>query len=724
MTIEQLMEKASVYVPTEELTRIRSAYELAEQAHSGQTRKSGEPYILHPLAVASIIVELQLDVTSIMAALLHDVVEDTSVTLETIEEQFGTLCASLVAGLTKLEKIKFKSKEEQKHENYRKMFVAMAKDLRVILIKLADRLHNMRTIKHQPEESRVRIAEETLDIYCPIAHRLGMSKMKWEMEDIALRCLQPEAYFEIAAMLKQTRNERETYINQVIDDIRDKLKEMGIQADITGRPKHIYSTYKKMTTQNKQFSDIYDLLAVRVIVENVKDCYAALGIIHTLWRPMPGRFKDYIAMPKPNMYQSLHTTVVGTSGAPFEVQIRTWAMHRTSEFGIAAHWAYKEGGTGVGGSFEEKMAWLREAIETQSETKDASEFIRSLKTDLFSDMVYVFTPRGEVIELPAGSVPIDFAYRIHTEIGNRTIGARVNGRVVQLNFRLSTGDIVEIQTTKHTYGPSQDWLSIAKSSHARSKIRNWFKRSKRAENVGKGRQALERELKRQAFDFAEVASDDKLLEVAKRMNFTEIEDMFVAIAVNGISAQQVTTKLTEKLRREQELDRYELKPELRELRSAPERKPKSSQGVRVIGVDNLLVRFAGCCKPVPGDDIIGFVTRGRGVSVHRANCTNLPDIVTEEKERIIEVEWEQEVESNFNVQIEIIGHDRRGLLNDVLQAVSENKTYMSAISGRADKNKTAIIQMTILIRNTDHLNRVMERIHRVKDVHSVSRIMQ
>ncbi len=724
MDIEQLLSKASTYLGAEDLLNIRAAYELAEQAHEGQMRKSGEPYILHPLAVADIIVEMQLDKTSVMAALLHDVVEDTGVTIETIEKRFGSMCAMLVDGLTKLEKIQFKSKEEQKNENYRKMFVAMAKDLRVILIKLADRLHNMRTIKHQSEEGRIRIAEETLDIYCPIAHRLGMSKMKWEMEDICLRCLQPEAYFEIAAMLKQTRNEREAYINKVIADIRDKLQEMGIQTDITGRPKHIYSTYKKMTTQNKQFADIYDLLAVRIIVENVKDCYAALGIIHTLWRPMPGRFKDYIAMPKPNMYQSLHTTVVGTSGTPFEVQIRTWDMHRTSEFGIAAHWAYKEGNNIAGSSFEEKMAWLREAIETQSETKDASEFIRSLKTDLFSDMVYVFTPRGEVIELPSGSVPIDFAYRIHTEIGNRTIGARVNGRVVQLNYRLSTGDIVEIQTTKHTYGPSQDWLNIAKSSHARSKIRQWFKRSKRAEHVGKGRQALERELKRQAYDFAQVATDDKLLEAARKFNFNEIEDLFVAIAVNGISAQQVATKLTEKLRRQEEIDRYELKPELRELRVAPERKAKNSQGVRVIGVDNLLVRFAGCCKPVPGDDIIGFITRGRGVSVHRANCSNLPAVIGDERERLIDVEWEQEVESTFNVQIEVVGHDRRGLLNDVLQAVSENKTYMSAISGRADKNKTALIQMTIMIRNTEHLNRVMERIHRVKDVHSVSRIMQ
>ena len=724
MTIEQLVGKAALYLGDADLQKIRAAYALAEQAHEGQTRKSGEPYILHPLAVADIIVDMQLDTTSVMAALLHDVVEDTGVTVETIEKQFGTMCAMLVDGLTKLEKIKFKSKEEQKHENYRKMFVAMAKDLRVILIKLADRLHNMRTIKHQSEESRIRIANETLDIYCPIAHRLGMSKMKWEMEDISLRCLQPDAYFDIAAMLKQTRNEREAYINQVNVDIREKLKEMGIQADITGRPKHIYSTYKKMTTQNKQFEDIYDLLAVRIIVENVKDCYAALGIIHTLWRPMPGRFKDYIAMPKPNMYQSLHTTVVGTTGTPFEVQIRTWDMHRTSEFGIAAHWTYKEGNNIAGSSFEEKMAWLREAIETQSETKNASEFIRSLKTDLFSDMVYVFTPNGEVLELPSGSVPIDFAYRIHTQIGNRTVGARVNGRVVQLNYRLHTGDIVEIQTTKHTYGPSQDWLNIAKSSHARSKIRQWFKRSKRAEHVGKGRQALERELKRQAYDFAQVATDDKLLDAARKFNFNEIEELFVAISVNGISAQQVATKLTEKIRRQEELDRYELKPELRELRVAPERKTKNSQGVRVIGVDNLLVRFAGCCKPVPGDDIIGFITRGRGVSVHRSNCSNMPAVIGEERERLIDVEWEQEVEYNFNVQIEVVGHDRRGLLNDVLQAVSENKTYMSAISGRADKNKTALIQMTIMIRNVEHLNRVMERIHRVKDVHSVSRIMQ
>jgi GTP pyrophosphokinase len=724
MTIDNLIEKASAYMKVSELDRIREAYAFADKAHVGQVRKSGEPYILHPLAVAEILVDMQMDATSVIAALLHDVVEDTTVPLEEVRERFGETCAMLVDGLTKLEKIKFKTKEEQQNENYRKMFVAMAQDIRVILIKLADRLHNMRTLKFQSEENQRKIAQETLDIFCPIAHRLGMSAIKWEMEDIALRYLNPQQYYRIVNLMKKKRAEREQYIEACIVLIRNKLNEMGIHGDISGRPKHIYSIHKKMVTQNKQFNEIYDLLAIRVIVDTIKDCYAALGIIHTLWKPMPGRFKDYIAMPKPNMYQSLHTTVVGPNGEPLEVQIRTMEMHRTSEYGIAAHWAYKEGVAVPSDKFTEKMSFFREIMELQHEATDASEFIESLKMDFFTDLVYVFTPKGEVIELPAGSVPLDFAYRIHTEVGNRTIGAKVNGRIVPLDHRLKTGDIVEILTSKHSYGPSQDWLKIAQSSHARNKIKQWFKKEKREENVEKGREAVEKEIRRLGLDPSVVMTDDQLLEVAKKFNFNDIEDMYSAVGFGGITAAQICTRLTEKHRKVQEEQQLVLNSEPKEVKSAEHRKSRPGHGVSVKGVDNLLIRFARCCSPVPGDTIVGYITRGRGVSVHREDCPNLPHDGGDDENRLIEVEWTDQGESNYSVEIEIMGHDRRGLLNEVLQVVSESKTIISAVSGRSDKSKLAHIHMTILIRNKDHLGSVVEKIKRVKDIYSVQRIMQ
>jgi len=728
MGIEQLIEKASVYMKEQDLMLIREAYDFADQAHKGQVRKSGEPYILHPLAVADIVLDMHLDVLSIVTALLHDVVEDTTVDLQTVREKFGETCAMLVDGLTKLEKIRFQSREEQQNENYRKMFVAMAQDIRVILIKLADRLHNMRTLKYQSEESQRRIAYETLEIFCPIAHRLGISAIKWEMEDIALRYLNPQQYYRIANLMKKKRVEREAFIEDVVSLIREKLAEMGIEGDISGRPKHLYSVYQKMTTRNKQFSEIYDLFAIRVIVDNIKDCYATLGIIHTLWKPMPGRFKDYIAMPKPNMYQSLHTTVIGPNGEPTEVQIRTWEMHRTSEYGIAAHWAYKEGNLVPDGSFGDKMTWFREILELQQETKDAAEFMESLKMDFFSDLVFVFTPSGEVIELPAGSVPLDFAYRIHTEVGNRTIGAKVNGRIVPLDHKLKTGDIIEILTSKHSYGPSSDWLKIAQSSHARSKIKQWFKKEKREENVAKGKDLIERELKRLGLEPHAWMTDDKLQEAAAKFTFNDIEDMLAAIGFQGITAAQIVTKLTEKLRREQEeANQIELTKEVTEIKSSSNAKnnKNNNNGIRVKGVDNLLVRFARCCNPVPGDLIIGYITRGRGVSVHRMDCQNIPfGTDHEEVDRVIEVEWVNSVSANYSVDIEVTGSDRRGLLNEVLQAVSETKTNISAVSGRTAKNKMAIIHMTVLINNTEHLTSVVEKIKRIKDIYSVQRIMQ
>ncbi|WP_025692650.1 RelA/SpoT family protein [Paenibacillus zanthoxyli] len=725
MGIERLLEKAGAYIKEKDLPRIQEAYKFADQAHQGQVRKSGEPYILHPLAVADIVVGMQMDVISIIAALLHDVVEDTTVSLEQIREKFGDTCAMLVDGLTKLERIRFRSKEEQQNENYRKMFIAMAQDIRVIVIKLADRLHNMRTLKYQSEESQRRISYETLEIFCPIADRLGISAIKWEMEDIALRYLNPQQYYRIANLMHKKRAEREQFIDSFISRIRVKLDEMGIEGDLSGRPKHIYSVYNKMSTKNKQFNEIYDLLAIRIIVDNIKDCYATLGIIHTLWKPMPGRFKDYIAMPKANMYQSLHTTVVGPGGEPTEVQIRTWEMHRTAEYGIAAHWAYKEG-SGTSVNPENRMPFFREILELQHEAKDASEFVESLKMDFFSDLVFVFTPKGEVIELPAGSVPLDFAFRIHTEVGNRTIGAKVNGRIVPLDHKVKTGDIVEILTSKHSYGPSRDWLKIAQSSHARSKIKQWFKKEKREENVEKGREAIERELKRIGTEPSDWMSDDKLLEAAKKFAFNDIEDMLSAVGFGGITAAQIATRLTEKLRKEQEeaaAAHLELTTEKKEIKVA-EKRNQPTNGVRVKGIDNLLVRFARCCNPVPGDDIVGYVTRGRGVSVHRSDCPNIKAEESEEAARVIEVEWEGSMEANYSVDIEITGHDRNGLLNEVLQAVSESKTNISAVTGRSDKNKMAMIHMTILIRNTDHLYSVVEKVKRVKDVYTVHRIMQ
>lgn len=728
MGIEQLIEKASVYMKEQDLMLIREAYDFADQAHMGQIRKSGEPYILHPLAVADIVLDMHLDVISIVTALLHDVVEDTTVDLQTVRDKFGETCAMLVDGLTKLEKIRFQSREEQQNENYRKMFVAMAQDIRVIIIKLADRLHNMRTLKYQSEESQRRIAYETLEIFCPIAHRLGISAIKWEMEDIALRYLNPQQYYRIANLMKKKRVEREAFIENVVGMIREKLAEMGIEGDISGRPKHLYSVYQKMTTRNKQFSEIYDLFAIRVIVENIKDCYATLGIIHTLWKPMPGRFKDYIAMPKANMYQSLHTTVIGPNGEPTEVQIRTWEMHRTSEYGIAAHWAYKEGNLVPDASFGDKMTWFREILELQQETSNAAEFMESLKMDFFSDLVFVFTPKGEVFELPAGSVPLDFAYRIHTEVGNRTIGAKVNGRIVPLDHKLKTGDIVEILTSKHSYGPSSDWLKIAQSSHARSKIKQWFKKEKREENVAKGRELIERELKRLGLEPHVWMTDDKLQEAAAKFTFNDIEDMMAAIGFSGITAAQIVTKLTEKLRREQEeANQIELTKEVTEIKSSSSthHNKNNNNGIRVKGVDNLLVRFARCCNPVPGDSIIGYITRGRGVSVHRMDCQNIPfGTDNEEVDRVIEVEWAASSSANYSVDIEITGSDRRGLLNEVLQAVSETKTNISAVSGRTAKNKMAVIHMTVLISNTEHLNKVVEKIKQIKDIYSVHRIMQ
>ncbi|WP_045522922.1 RelA/SpoT family protein [Neobacillus niacini] len=724
LTAEQVIDKTRVYLNEEHCEFVKRAYEFAKHSHREQYRKSGEPYIIHPIQVAGILADLEMDPATVAAGFLHDVVEDTDVTLKDIETEFNDEVAMLVDGVTKLGKIKYKSHEEQQAENHRKMFVAMAQDIRVILIKLADRLHNMRTLKHLPVEKQRRISNETLEIFAPLAHRLGISKIKWELEDTALRYLNPQQYYRIVNLMKKKRAEREQYLVDVMDEVRDRMKEVSINAELNGRPKHIYSIYRKMVQQNKQFSEIYDLLAVRIVVNSIKDCYAVLGIIHTCWKPMPGRFKDYIAMPKPNMYQSLHTTVIGPKGDPLEVQIRTSEMHRIAEFGIAAHWAYKEGkALSDTTSYEQKLTWFREILEFQNDTANAEEFMESLKIDLFSDMVFIFTPKGDVIELPSGSVPIDFAYRIHSEIGNKTIGAKVNGKMVTLDYRLKTGDIIEILTSKHSYGPSQDWLKLAQTSQAKNKIRAFFKKQRRDENVDKGRELVEKEIRAMEFDLKEILTADNLKKVIEKFNFANEDDMYAAVGYNGVTALQVANRLTEKWRKKRDQEQSAtITNAISDMKAFPSTKKRES-GVRVAGIDNLLIRLSRCCNPVPGDEIVGFITKGRGVSVHRADCTNIDS--NDAQTRLIPVEWESSLNDRkeYNVDIEISGYDRRGLLNEVLQAVNETKTNISAVSGRSDRNKMATIIMSIAIHNVSHLQKVVDRIKQIPDIYSVRRIM-
>ncbi|MGM0727222.1 (p)ppGpp synthetase [Bacillus sp. GBSW2] len=729
LTAHQVIDKAREYLSAEHIQFIERAYEYAENAHKEQYRKSGEPYIIHPIQVAGILVDLEMDPSTIAGGFLHDVVEDTDVTLQDLKEHFNEEVAMLVDGVTKLGKIKYKSQEEQQAENHRKMFVAMAQDIRVILIKLADRLHNMRTLKHLPQEKQRRISNETLEIFAPLAHRLGISKIKWELEDTALRYLNPQQYYRIVNLMKRKRAEREEYLDEVVNEVKDRVSEVNIKAEFSGRPKHIYSIYRKMVLQNKQFNEIYDLLAVRILVDSIKDCYAVLGIIHTCWKPMPGRFKDYIAMPKPNMYQSLHTTVIGPKGDPLEVQIRTVEMHEIAEYGIAAHWAYKEGKESAESTeeavFQKKLSWFREILEFQNESTDAEEFMESLKIDLFSDMVFVFTPKGDVIELPSGSVPIDFSYRIHSEIGNKTIGAKVNGKMVTLDHKLKTGDIIEILTSKHSYGPSQDWVKLAQTSQAKHKIRQFFKKQRREENVEKGRELVEKEIKNLEFDVKDILTAENLQKVADKFNFSNEEDMYAAVGYNGITALQVANRLTEKERKQRDQEEQEKTVQEVTVESKTYHGKKREAGVRVKGIDNLLVRLSKCCNPVPGDSIVGFITKGRGVSVHRDDCPNVK--TGEAQERLIPVEWEHEQPARnrkeYNVEIEILGYDRRGLLNEVLQAVNETKTNISSVSGKSDRNKVATIHMAIFIQNINHLHKVVERIKQIKDIYSVRRFM-
>lgn len=723
LTLEDVIEIAS-YLKSDDIDLIRRAFEYAYKAHENQYRRSGEPYIIHPVQVASILARLGLDAETIASGFLHDVVEDTDRTITDIEEEFNEEIAMLVDGVTKLGKIQFKSQEEQQAENHRKMFIAMSKDIRVILIKLADRVHNMRTLKYLPPEKQRRIANETLEIFAPLAHRLGISAIKWELEDVALRYLNPQQYYRIVNLMQQKREERESYIEEVMVEVQNQLENVGIKADFSGRPKHIYSIYRKMMLQNKQFNEIYDLLAVRIIVDSIKDCYAVLGIIHTCWKPMPGRFKDYIAMPKPNLYQSLHTTVIGPKGAPLEVQIRTKDMHEIAEYGIAAHWAYKEGKSAKPGKDnpEEKLAWFREILESQSETNDAEEFMESLKVELFADMVYVFTPKGDVIELPKGSIPIDFAYKIHTEVGNHTIGTRVNGKMEPLDYQLKNGDIVEVLTSQHSYGPSRDWLNMTQTSQARNKIKQFFKKQQREENVVKGKEMIEKEIRNMGYELKDVLTEENMQRVTERFNFMSIDDMWAAVGYQGITASQIATRLTDKLR-EQKKDLSASLDQVKKKTVAKSSRRKET-GIVVEGVDNLLVRLAKCCNPVPGDEIIGYITKGRGVSVHRKNCPNLND--DDIKDRLLEVRWEtgESETKQYQVDLEISAYDRRGLLNDILQTVNELGTNIVGVQGKTDRNKIAMIHLSILINDINHLKQAVGQIKQIKDVYTVERVVQ
>ena len=717
--IADIIERVRSYQSESAVPVLEKAFATAVKAHDGQHRISGEDYIHHPLGVARILADLQIDADSIAAALLHDVVEDTTITLEQLEKEFGKEIAILVDGVTKLSRIEYKSKEEQQMENYRKMFLAMAKDIRVVLIKLADRLHNMRTLKPMAPEKQKRIARETLEIFAPLANRLGISNIKWELEDLSFRYLEPERYYELVDQVRQKRQEREAIIAEAMLVLRDKLQEVEIHAEIDGRPKHFYSIYKKMQKDRKELSEIYDLSAVRILVDSVKDCYGALGIVHTLWKPIPNRFKDFIAVPKSNMYQSLHTTVIGTQGQPLEIQIRTYEMHRIAEVGIAAHWKYKEGTKGPNKGFDQKLSWMRQLLEWHQDLRDPHEFVESVKLDVFADEVFVFTPKGDVIDLPAGSVPLDFAYRVHTDVGHRCVGARVNGRMVPLETKLSNGDIVEVITSKQGT-PSRDWLNIVASPETRNKIRNWFKKEKRDENIVKGREALEKDSKRLGYEWKELAKVGRLDEISRRMNFTNEEDLYASLGYGGITVHAIMVKLIEQYKKEQKLtappDMSQVLAELKPKRS----KSKGSHGILVKGEGGLMVRLARCCNPVSGDVIVGYITRGRGVSVHRVDCPNI-SAEPDEYERMIEVEWDTSTDDLYKVTIEITAMDRPGMLTDIMMVLSEHKINASTVNAKTFKDKRATISLCIDTRNTNQLENIMAKMKRVRDVYAVHR---
>ena len=757
--MQHIIEVWKSYTGSDDASLISRAYEFAKKAHAHQKRATGEPYIIHPVAAGKILLDLQLDDNTLAAALLHDTVEDTDTTLEDIRDNFGQEVMHLVDGVTKLSRISYSSQEEEQAQNFRKMFLAMAKDIRVVLIKLADRLHNMRTMKYKDPDKQVSTARETLDIYAPLAHRLGIYKIKWELEDLSLRYLDPDAYYELVGSIAQRRGDREQYLMEIVSELSDRISDMGIDADIEGRPKHFYSIYRKMKAQKKDIDEIYDIFATRVIVPTVGDCYAVLGLVHELYTPMPGSFKDYIAMPKTNGYQSLHTTVVGSRGIPFEVQIRTDDMHYTAEYGIAAHWRYKEGKQDQKvTSIEMRLNWLRQLTEWQHDARDASEYMATLKEGLITDEVFVFTPQGDVIDLPAGAVPVDFAYHIHSDIGNSMYGAKVNGRMVPLTYELQNGDIVEILTSDKVRGPSRDWLGIIKSGTARNKISTWFKRERREENMVRGREVLEREIKNAGFTPAELLQKDVIAPALKRYSYNTLDDIYAAIGYGGLQAKRFIPRLRDAYLRtlpEEKLadmgytitnrgqvvynpdqiltEEKLLKGGEATVISKPKKKADFDKEipVKVQGLDNALVKLSKCCNPVPGDAIIGFVTRGQGVAVHRMNCSNIRHILekfdrsqedAERAARLIDVSWiDSSAYSTYPVDIQIIARDRTRLLAEISAAIAEEHASVQSASMSSAKDISANILMTVNIENQEQFDRLVGRIKAIDSVVRVTR---
>ena len=724
MTIEDVISNTKKHNRRSDSKLIKKAYEYAKNKHGDQLRKSGEPYIIHPVQVAYILSTLGLDDSTICAALLHDTVEDTGVTKEDLSHEFGKEIAELVDGVTKLSKLQYASMEEQQVENYRKMFLAMGKDIRVILIKLADRLHNMRTLKFLSRDRQIANANETMELYAPLANRLGMYSLKWELEDLSFKYLYPEEYRELVEGINRKREERLKFIDMIMEEIKKALKKQHIEAEITGRAKHLYSIYRKMKRDNITLDQVYDLFALRVIVNSVKDCYAVLGVVHELYNPMPGRFKDYISVPKPNMYQSLHTTLIGPKGTPFEVQIRTWDMHRIAEYGIAAHWAYKEasfmGNKKANVKVEEdKLSWLRETLEWQKDMQDPDEFLNTLKTELFEDEVYVFTPKGKIIALPKGSTPIDFAYNIHAEIGNKMTGAKINSKMMPIITQLKNGDIVEIITSDQSKGPSRDWLKFIKSSKAKNKILAWFKKNEREANIVKGKELIEKEIKKIGMTHSEFFKNDYLQAALDRYKYNSADDMYASVGFGAISPGKIVARMLEEYRKDHENENLEAKLEELSKERTKTSKP-SNNGIVVKGIDNCLVKLSKCCNPVPGDEIIGYITKGRGVSVHRKDCPNVKSLISEE-DRMIDVYWYEAERAKYNVEIEIDANDRSGLLSDIIREIESTKSKLVAVTSKATKERIAITEVTIEVENIDELNKVLKQLRKIDSVYEVKR---
>lgn len=729
---QDLIRSIRKYHPSDDISQIEKAYKIAREAHKDQKRKSGEPYIIHPLCVAIILADLELDKETIIAGILHDVVEDTIMTLGEVEKEFGAEVALLVDGVTKLTQLSWSmDKVEIQAENLRKMFLAMAKDIRVILIKLADRLHNMRTLQYMKPEKQKEKARETMDIYAPIAHRLGISKIKVELDDLSLKYLKPEVYYDLAEKISLRKDAREAFVQSIVDEVSAHIREAGIEARVDGRVKHFFSIYKKMVNQDKTLDQIYDLFAVRIIVETVKDCYAALGVIHELYKPIPGRFKDYIAMPKPNMYQSLHTTLIGSTGQPFEIQIRTYEMHRTAEYGIAAHWKYKESGSGkiAAGDEAAKLSWLRQILEWQREADNSKEFLNMVKgdLDLFSDSVYCFTPTGDVKNLPSGSTPIDFAYSIHSAVGNKMVGARVNGKLVNIDYVIQNGDRIEIITSQNSKGPSRDWLSLVKSTQARNKINQWFKTELKEDNITKGKEMIDRYCKAKGINYPEINKPEFQEKVMARYAFKDWDSVLASIGHGGLKEGQVINKmLDEKVKKQKkEVTDKAILDGIEEMTGkAPENK-KSKSGIVVKGIHDVAVRFSRCCSPVPGDEIVGFVTRGRGISIHRTDCINIINLPSDERVRLIDAEWQQpEGEGNkerYSTEIQIYANNRIGMFVDISKVFTERQIDITSMNVRTSKQGKATIIMTFDIHGIEELNRLTDKLRQIEGVLDIER---